>query len=222
MVDEKGSPHVMDRVLMLFAKYVLKNKPGGKIVYDVKCSKNVAKFVVKYGGIPEMMRTGHSYFVKKTTTGEAVLGGEYSGHIFLADKYFGFDDAVYASCRLLEILEMENKPLSLLMSEFPITASSPELRINCPDEKKFELAESIKEKILKITDFKNPVTIDGIRADYLNKGWVLIRPSNTSAYLSVRFETDSVSDLKKLGMVIGGVLSDYKDLDISSLVKFVG
>ncbi len=198
MVDEKGVPHATDRALLLFSKFILKDNPGSKIAYDIKCTSLAEDIIKKYGGEPVMMKTGRSLFIKTMTAREAIFGVEFSGHTYFADKYFGYDDGLYAICRTLEIMDREGNTLSRLMSEFPEMVSSPEIKVPCSDDIKFSVVEKIVEKVKESNRFSKKSFIDGVRANVTNAGWFLIRAKNTSPFLGVRAEAADETELKEV------------------------
>ena len=153
---------------------------------------------------------------------EAILGAEYSGHMFFADKYFGYDDGVYAACRTLEIMDKTGSKLSELMSDFPERSSSPEIKLECPEESKFGIVEKLKEYFSSGHKFKKVITIDGVRVEISNTGWFLIRPSNTSSYLSVRLEGKDIKELKFIAKEVLLLLSQYPEVKADELKKFIG
>lgn len=195
VVDEKGNIIWGDQLLIIFARDLLERYPGAKIIGEVKCSRIFYETIEKLGGRPIMWKTGHSLIKNKMKEEGALLAGEMSGHIFFADKWFGFDDGVYASLRLAEILSRSSKPLSSFLEGLPKMYSTPEIRIDCPDEIKFQvvsdLVERFKKEGLKVID------IDGARIEF-NKGWALIRASNTQPVLVLRFEAEDKEFLEIL------------------------
>jgi phosphomannomutase/phosphoglucomutase len=221
-VDEKGKAYTTDKALLLFSQDVLVEKKGGVVLYDVKCSKVLDEVIPELGGKAEMIRTGHPYFVKKTLIGNAVLGAEYSGHVFFADKYFGYDDGIYAACRTLEILDKTGQKLSDLMDIFPQRLSSPEIKLECSDENKFEVVEKLKSFFQSSGKFKKIITIDGVRVEVSDTGWFLIRTSNTSPYLSIRFEGKDEKELKFLANEVYLSLSQFPEVKLDLLKKLIG
>ncbi len=192
-VDEKGTIIWGDRLTLLFATDILKTNPGATIISEVKASQIFYDEVARLGGKGIMWKTGHSLIKSKMKESGALLAGEMSGHIFFADRYFGFDDAIYAGCRLVEILVRDKKPLSEHFKNLPESCVTPEIRIACPDDKKFEIAEQCRvffSKYFKIID------IDGVRMK-LQDGWALIRASNTQPALVLRFEASTPARLQK-------------------------
>ncbi len=192
-VDENGTIIWGDRLTLLFATDILKDHPGATIISEVKASQILYDEVARLGGKGIMWKTGHSLIKSKMKESGALLAGEMSGHIFFADRYFGYDDATYAGCRLLEILIKGKKPLSEHFKNLPESCTTPEIRIDCPDHLKFEIAEKCREffsKYFKVID------IDGVRI-LLDDGWGLIRASNTQAALVLRFEASTPTRLAK-------------------------
>lgn len=204
VIDDKGDVIYGDYITLLLARRILSKNPGAKILLDIKASNVVFDEIKKLGGNPEFTPTGHSIIKDKMRKTGAVLAGEMSGHIFIADGYYGFDDAVYAALMLLQYVKSlkESKPdskkLSHAMSELPKQISSPEIRINSPDEKKFGLIEKLKQMILK--EYPDAVTIDGIRVNICNTGagWGLARASNTEPKIILRFEAASAGELQQI------------------------
>ncbi|MBP7090810.1 MAG: phosphomannomutase/phosphoglucomutase, partial [Syntrophorhabdaceae bacterium] len=187
VIDNEGNIIWGDYLMVIFARDILKTRKGATIVSEVKCSKNLYEEIEKNGGKPIMWKAGHSLIKQKMKETGALLGGEMSGHIFFADKFFGYDDAIYASLRLLEIMGNNNKPLSEYLKDLPKLYSTPEIRIDCPDNVKFQVVKRLTEYYkskYKVID------IDGVRAVF-NDGWGLVRPSNTGPILVLRFEAES-------------------------------
>ncbi|MCG8672674.1 MAG: phosphomannomutase/phosphoglucomutase [Pseudomonadales bacterium] len=184
-----------DRLLMLYARDLLSRNPGSDIIYDVKCSRDVAELVSNLGGRAIMCPTGHSLMKAKMAETGAVVGGELSGHIFFNDRWYGFDDAIYSAARLLEILSMEPFGADEVFAEFPEKVSTPELSVAIDEEKKFAVMNRLTEQG-QFSD-GNMVTLDGIRVDYPD-GWGLVRASNTTPNLVARFEADSEEALERI------------------------
>ena len=186
LIDNKGKIIWADQQMMLYAKDVLTRNKGAKIIFDVKCTSLLPKVISDNGGEPIMSRTGHSFIKKKLKETNAALAGEMSGHIFFKERWYGFDDALYTAARLLEIVSKSNKSCSELFDEFPVNLSTPEININFDKHgQQFEAMDSLSSHI----DFPgaNINTIDGVRVDYENC-WGLVRPSNTTPCLVLRFE----------------------------------
>jgi phosphomannomutase/phosphoglucomutase len=204
-VDEQGTIIWGDRLMVVYSRDILAHKPGGTIISEVKASQSLYDDVAQHGGRPIMWKTGHSLIKAKMKEERAVLAGEMSGHMFFADRYFGYDDAIYASCRLIEILAKAKKPLSSLTADLPQSSVTPEIRVDCPDTVKFDLVNRVRARFEAAHRAKQPigrakltlrdlVTIDGIRAIFQD-GWGLIRASNTQPALVLRFEASSPQQL---------------------------
>ncbi len=199
VVDENARFIPMDDLIALLSADVLNGNPGAPIIADVKCAPQLFAEIERLGGKAIMWRTGHSPIKAKMVEESAPFAGEYSGHLFFADKYFGFDDGIYAGLRVLDILAKSGKPLSALLAHLPERASMPELRIDVDDARKFDLVEEFKAEIRKHPDFpKNGkvVDIDGIRVE-TEDGWLLIRASNTQGALVIRLEGSNPAALHK-------------------------
>lgn len=178
--------------MMLFAKDVLASRPGSEIIYDVKCTRHLANQITKYGGKPVMWKTGHSFMKAKLKETGAALAGEMSGHIFFNDRWFGFDDALYSAARLLEILSKDTRSSAEVFAQFPDSINTPELNIEMEEGENFIFMESLFAEA-NFTDGK-VTAIDGMRIDFSN-GWGLVRASNTTPSLVIRFEADSKEEL---------------------------
>lgn len=196
VVDEQGQFVGADQLLMLFARDVLRNAPGSMVISDVKTSDAVFKDVRAHGGKPLMWKTGHSLIKKKMKENGALLAGEMSGHVFFADKYYGFDDGLYAAIRLVNIAEALNSPLSVEVGSLPRYSATPEIRIQCDDERKFDVIQEIKERLLEEGMFEI-FDLDGLRVK-TDIGWWLVRASNTQDMLICRCEARKEEDLEDL------------------------
>ena len=206
-VDEQGNIVWGDELLVLFARDVLERNPNGTIIAEVKCSQRLYDDIVERGGVPIMWKAGHSLLKAKLKETNALLAGELSGHMFFKERYFGYDDAIYASLRLLEIIANSDRPFSALLADLPKTVSTPEIRIDCPDDRKFTIAERAKEYFRKHYD---TIDIDGVRVQF-PEGWGLIRASNTQPALVLRFEARSAEKLTEYRALVE---SKLKDLEI--------
>ena len=206
VVDEKGNILWGDQLLTIFARDILSRNPGATIVGEVKCSQNLYEDIKKHGGVPVMAAAGHSLIKNKMRETGALLAGEMSGHICFADNYYGFDDAIFAACRVLQIVAQSNKKVSEMLADLPETAYTPEIRIDCPDDQKFkivrELTEIFREKY-------EVIDIDGVRVNF-DDGWALIRASNTQPVLVFRLEAVTKERLKELVGVIKKQTDKYK------------
>ncbi len=194
VIDENGRIIWGDELMVLLSREILKVKPNSTIIAEVKCSQNLFNDIAKNGGNPIMWKAGHSLIKAKMKETNAALAGEMSGHIFFADRFYGFDDATYAGARVLEILSKTDKKLSELLADLPETFSTPELRVDCADEQKFDVVAKIAEEFAKTNEV---ITTDGARILFEN-GWGLVRASNTQAILVLRFEADSEENLKQI------------------------
>ncbi len=192
VVTSSGQLIRTDTLLMLFAQDVVSRNPGADVVFDVKCSRHLTQLITRYGGRAVLWKTGHAFMKEKMRETGALLGGEFSGHIFFGERWFGFDDGMYAAGRLAEILSSHGTSLDESLAEFPITENTPEILIPVSESDKFPLIK----KIVDNADFSSGKvnTIDGIRVDY-KEGWGLVRASNTTAALTARFEASSPEEL---------------------------
>ncbi len=195
VVTKSGEIIYPDRLLMLFAKDVLSRQPGSSIIFDVKCTAHLPKAIVKYGGLPIMWKTGHSFMKAKLKETEAALAGEMSGHFFFNERWFGFDDGIYAAARLLEILDQETDTPQEVFDTLPKGVSTPELKVEMAEGEHYMFMKEF-EKRVKFEDAKI-TTIDGIRADF-EDGWGLVRCSNTTPCLVIRFDADNEAALERI------------------------
>ncbi len=203
-VDADGTIVWGDKLLILFARALLAKRPGATVIGEVKCSQTLYDDIAAHGGVPLMWKTGHSLIKTKMKETGALLAGEMSGHLFFADRYFGYDDALYASLRLLEILSEENKTMGELLADVPETFTTPEIRVDCPDEGKFAVVQGVLERyrarVDEATD-PRPSAVndtDGARIQFGRPGapaWGLVRASNTGPILVLRFEAPTLADL---------------------------
>jgi phosphomannomutase/phosphoglucomutase len=183
-VDENGGVIYGDMLLLIFGREILTRKPGATFIGEVKCSQVLYDELRRLGGNPIMYKTGHSLIKAKMKEERAELAGEMSGHMFFADRYLGYDDAIYAACRLMEIVSKSGKPLSAQLAGLPRMVSTPEIRVDCPDEVKFQVVARVAEQFKKT----HPVIdVDGARVLF-EHGWGLLRASNTQPVLVMRFE----------------------------------
>jgi phosphomannomutase/phosphoglucomutase len=186
-VDENGEVIYGDMLLLIFGREILTRKPGATIIGEVKCSQLLYDELRRLGGNAVMYKTGHSLIKAKMKQEHAELAGEMSGHMFFADRYFGYDDALYAACRLIEIVAAGGKPLSAQLAALPKLVSTPEIRVDCPDELKFRVVERVSERLKKT---HNVIDVDGVRVRF-EHGWGLVRASNTQPVLVLRFEAEN-------------------------------
>jgi phosphomannomutase/phosphoglucomutase len=208
VVDENGRIIWGDELMILLSREILRENPGATIIAEVKCSNNLFDDIKKRGGNPIMWKAGHSLIKAKMKETGAALAGEMSGHIFFADRFYGFDDATYAGARMLEILSNTDKTLSELLSDLPETFSTPELRVECTEEQKFAVVERIAEEFARTNEV---ITIDGARIIF-EHGWGLVRASNTQAILVLRFEADSAENLTKIRETVESRVNHFINL----------
>ena len=205
VVDSSGNIVFGDMLLLLFARDILHNHPGATIISEVKCSDRMYKDIEAHGGNPIMWKTGHSLIKSKMKETKALLAGEMSGHMFFADRYFGYDDAIYASCRLLEILSRTGKSLIELLADVPKSHTTPEIRVECPDSKKFQLVDRLKDEFSK--QYKI-IDVDGVRIVF-DDGWGLVRASNTQPALVLRFEARSKERLEEIRTMVEKTIEKF-------------
>jgi len=198
IVDERGQVVPVDTYLLLYAREALRRGPG-KAVFEVRCSEALFDGVRKYGGIPVMSRCGNSSILPRMHSERAVIGGELSGHIFFNDPPFEFDDALYAAALLLQYMDRDGWPLSEMLAELraglPTYVSSPELRIDCPDYIKQDVVDVVRRAFLPR---HRVIDIDGARVYFGEREWALVRASNTSPKLSLRFEAPDQAALERI------------------------
>ncbi|KKU30666.1 MAG: hypothetical protein UX44_C0016G0010 [candidate division WWE3 bacterium GW2011_GWA1_46_21] len=216
VVDEKGAIYDADKLLLLFAHDLLTRKKGVKVVYDVKSTGLLNQLVSGWGGSPQMIRTGHPYFVSAMKSG-AVLGGEFSGHLYFGDDYFGYDDGIYAACRLIDLVLRKGIPLSELVAAYPKRYHTSEITILCPDEGKADVIAVLESATNFDFNFVSVSTIDGIRVQVTESGWFLVRASNTSPYLSVRVEGKDEAEARLMLSYVAKLLSHRKSINLENL-----
>ena len=193
VISPKGKMIYPDMQMILFSKQVIKSNPGAKIVFDIKCSKLLSDAILAEGAVPIMVKTGHTFIKQEIRKNKAHLGGEMSGHIFFNDRWPGFDDGIYAGARMLEIISENNE--EDVFETLPFLFSTPEINVATSDDEKFELVENFKQN----SNFENAeiIDIDGIRVNF-ESGWGLLRASNTSPVLVLRFEAESEEYLEEI------------------------
>jgi len=201
-----------DRLMVIFSRAILKERPGSAIIGEVKCSQTLFDDIRANGGVPIMWKTGHSLIKAKMKESGALLAGEMSGHMFFADRYYGYDDAIYATLRLVEIINRSGKKsLKELLEDLPNLVSTPEIRFDCPDEIKFRVVDKVKEflKGYKVID------IDGVRLNTPD-GWGLVRASNTQPALVMRFEANDEEGLERIRKIVEDALRQAMDSVIAN------
>lgn len=223
-VSEKGEFVSADLELLIFARNALSRNPGKKILYDVKCSQLLEELVPQYGGIPYMHQTGHAP-IKETLRkdSEVIFAGEVSGHFYFVEDYFKIDDGLFAAGKMLELFSQTNESFSALFANIPLRVRTPEIKLACVDEKKFEIIEQIRH------DLQNKfssILIDGIRIQVTEKSWGIVRASNTSPYLTVRVEGNSEEEVLKVKNILADELEKFPEiqekLDRFHVVSFTG
>ncbi|HET7874752.1 MAG TPA: phosphomannomutase/phosphoglucomutase [Methylomirabilota bacterium] len=205
IIDERGRRHEADLLLALLARDLLRRHPGAKIVFDVKSSQVLIDDVRAHGGEPVMWKTGHSHLKRKMREDGILLGGEVSGHMFFAEKWYGVDDGILASCKFLELVARQDKPVSALFDTLPHVHATPELKAPCPDDKKFQVVAELAR------DFRQryeTVAIDGARILF-PEGWGLVRASNTNPYLTLRFEGKTARAVEEMKRAVYDALRRY-------------
>ena len=203
VIDENGEIIWGDMLVLIFARDILSREEGAKFIGDVKCSTSLFRGIEDAGGEAIMWKTGHSLIKDKMKVENAAMAGEMSGHIFFADKFFGYDDALYAALRLLEIISKTGKKVSELLEGIPHSVSTPEIRMDCPDEIKFQVVERVKDELSREHEV---IDIDGVRIEF-PYGWGLIRASNTQPALVLRFEAHDDLKLQEIRSIIEGELN---------------
>jgi phosphomannomutase / phosphoglucomutase len=191
VITDRGDILWGDELLLLFSRFLLRRYPGAAVIGEVKCSQKLYDDIARNGGRAIMWKAGHSLIKGKMKEEGALLAGEMSGHIFFADRYFGYDDAIYATARLIEILSESGKRLSELMADVPRTFATPEIRVECPDRIKFDVVDAVRDTFRTMQEV---ISIDGIRIPF-GDGWGLLRASNTQPVLVLRFEADTAEHL---------------------------
>ena len=213
VVDEDGNIIWGDQLLILFSREILARQPGATIIFEVKCSQALPDEIEKAGGVPLMWRTGHSFIKKKMKEENSPLAGEMSGHLFFADEYYGYDDAIYASLRLVRLLSRSDKSIGEMLADVPRYYSTPEIRIDCPDEEKFQIVSDLVEHFKKEYEV---IDVDGARVLF-GDGWGLVRASNTQPALVLRFEAQSPERLEEIKGTIISRLSEVSGIEIPTL-----
>ncbi|MFQ5673894.1 MAG: phosphomannomutase/phosphoglucomutase [Nitrospinales bacterium] len=207
-VDAAGNIIWGDQLLVLFARDILQRNPGATIVGEVKCSQNLFDDIKKHGGVPVMSAAGHSLIKKKMRETQALLAGEMSGHICFSDNFFGFDDAIFAACRLLQIVASSDQDLSQMLADLPKTWYTPEIRVACPDDRKFQIVKQLTDYFRSHYDV---IDVDGVRVNF-GDGWALARASNTQPVLVLRLEAKSSQRLQELKTILREQLVKYEPL----------
>ena len=210
VIDETGEIIWADQLIAILLPEVI--EPGDEIIFDVKCSQALEDMIKKYNGKPIMWKTGHSLIKNKMAELNCKFGGEMSGHIFFADDYYGYDDAIYVGARLIQLLSRTEKKLSELRSEIPVYHSTPEIRLEAEsDQEKFKISKLAVEYFTK---HNNCITVDGVRIIYEN-GWGLVRASNTQPVIVCRFEANTIDNMNQIRKMVLDKLQEFGNLQIS-------
>ncbi len=210
-IDETGTMVFGDKLLGICAREVIERRPGAKVVFEVKCSQGLVEYLESLGGTPVMYKTGHSLIKARMRELDAPLAGEMSGHMFFRDDYYGYDDALYASLRLLRIIASSGRKLSELAADIPKYFSTPEIRVSCPDELKFKVVDELRDHFRKT---RKVIDIDGARVLFPD-GWGLVRASNTGPVLVLRFEARSPERLPEIKREFYDLLARYPQVNLS-------
>ena len=212
-IDNKGHHIAADRLLALLARDLLTRDKGASIVFDVKASKALADEITKDGGVPVMWKTGHSLMKRKMHEIHSPLGGEVSGHLFIGENYYGFDDAPLVALKTLEIISRSNKSVAELFAEIPTLPATPEIIMDAPDNVKFQI---IDDMVKELEEKYKVITLDGARAEFDN-GWGLVRASNTQPAITMRFEAYNNQQLVEYMTIFKGMLEKHPEVDLSKL-----
>ncbi len=216
-IDDHGHHIAADRLLALLARDLLSRHPGASIVFDVKASQALPDEIKKYGGVPVMWKTGHSLMKKKMHEIGSPLGGEVSGHLFVGENYYGFDDAPLVALKTLEIIANSNKTISQIFDEIPKLVATPEIILNAPDATKFQIIQEISDTLAKQYEV---ITLDGVRAAFSN-GWGMVRASNTQPAITLRFEAYTKPQIVEYMKIFTALLDKYPDVDQTKLLDQV-
>lgn len=211
VVDEKGHMYSSDFMLLLLARDMLTRLPGSKVVFDVKVSQAIINDLKKHSAVPVMSKTGHSFIEAKMKEIGAPLAGEVSGHLFFGENYYGFDDALLAAARILEITSKSQKPFSAFFDDLPKTCTTPEFKAHCPDDKKFEIVKNLVSHFTAIYDC---ITIDGVRVNFDENSWGAVRASNTSPNLTLRFEALTPERLAEIQKIMVEEMRKYPEISL--------
>ena len=211
VIDDRGGRHEADLILILLARDLLARHPGAKVVFDVKSSQALIDDIRAHGGEPVMWKTGHSHLKRKMRDDGILLGGEVSGHMFFAENYYGVDDGILASCKIIEMAARSGEPISRLFASIPHLRATPELKAPCPDGEKFNVVEDVTRELKRRYE---TIDTDGARVIFPGRGWGLVRASNTNPYLTLRFEARTDRDLEDMKREIYDVLRRYPSVTL--------
>jgi phosphomannomutase / phosphoglucomutase len=206
VIDDRGQRHEADLILILLARDLLARHPGAKIVFDVKSSQALVDDIRQHGGVPIMWKTGHSHLKRKMRDDHILLGGEVSGHMFFAENYYGVDDGILASCKIIDLAAASPIPISRHFATIPHLRATPELKAPCPDGEKFRVVEEVTRDLKQRYE---TIDIDGARVIFPGRGWGLVRASNTNPYLTLRFEAHTDAEISEMKRAIYDALRRY-------------
>ncbi|NIO00833.1 MAG: phosphomannomutase/phosphoglucomutase [Candidatus Latescibacteria bacterium] len=209
MVDENGQVIWPDRYMILLSRQVLEKSPGGKVVFDVKCSQALEEDIAAHGGIPIMWKTGHSHIKAKLHEEKGLLAGEMSGHIFFVENYYGFDDGVYAGLRFAEYISNQSESLSKIIDSAPYYVSTPTIHVDCPDGEKYRVVDELTAAFKR--DFPRVIDINGARVMF-DDGWGLVRASSNMPQLVLRFEAKTEERLEELKTLFRNYMDKYEEI----------
>jgi len=215
VVDERGEIIPADRILILLARDLLSRNSGAEVIFDVKCTRVLADEIEKLGGVAQRWKTGHSFIKRKMREDGALLAGEVSGHIFFAENYFGVDDGLLAAAKVISIVAQFEQKISELLGNIPMTHTTPEIKLPIADSEKFSTLQKIVADFS--AEFQNVNTLDGARVSFDDRSWGLVRASNTSPVLTLRFEADSVKRLVEIKNIFRERFVKYPAVDLSLL-----
>jgi phosphomannomutase/phosphoglucomutase len=218
VVDEQGKLFNADCLIMLLARDLLQRHPGERILIDIKASQNVIEDIINHGGEPVLWKTGHSLIRRKMLTEDILLAGEFSGHLFPAEDYYPISDALLAALRVMQVLSNEKRPLSKFLGDLRPLYSTGLIELACPDNYKFEVVAQMKKSLSRYYDV---ITVDGVRVSFPG-GWALIRASNTSEALTLRFEAGSRQRLEQIKSFVYHRLKEFPFLNIPKRKTVVG
>src|SRR5438034_6642117 len=213
VVDERGQRHEADLILILLARDLLSRHPGAKIVFDVKSSQSLVDDIRQHGGVPIMWKTGHSHLKRKMRDDHILLGGEVSGHMLFAENYYGVDDGILASCKIIDLAAAAGGPISRQFATIPHLRATPELKAPCPDGEKFRVVDEVTRELKQRYE---TIDIDGARVIFPGRGWGLVRASNTNPYLTLRFEAHTDAEISEMKREIYAVLRRYPFVTLPS------
>lgn len=220
LVDNTGNILDTDKILLMFSEEMLKDYPGSTVLFDVKCSGLVNNTVTHLGGVPKMLRTGHPFYVGEIKKG-AILGAEFSGHVFFGGDHYGYDDGIFAACKAIEFFERGDKSFYDMFRKYPVRYHTGEITLNCSDTIKFQIIDDVINVAKLIEHVHNVITLDGVRVEVTKTGWFLIRASNTTPKISIRIEGIDNIEARSMIHTVHELLSKYDQIDLEPLEESV-